>query len=73
MAVNEVTAPPEALVALSTEVPPDNNTTTPPVDSCALSATFQEENGGTTSTIANIPVDVVPQTPKNQIRRKQCQ
>ena len=61
MAVDDVTAPPEALAALSTEVTPD------------ISAMSQEENGGTTSTIANIPVDVVPQTPKNQIRRKQCQ
>ena len=69
MAVDEVTTPPEEPAALSTKSNPDNNTTTPPIDSCALSETSQEENGGNISTIANIPVDVVPQTPKIQIWR----
>ena len=71
MSVDEVNAPPEAPAALLTEVNPDNNTTKAPVDSCVISATSNEENGGTTSTIANIPVDVVFQTPKINIGRKQ--
>ena len=44
MAVDEMTAPPEAPATLSTEVTPDDNTTNPPVNSCALFATSQEEN-----------------------------
>ena len=65
MAVDEANAPPEAPEALSTEVHQDNNTTNPPIEYCALYATPQEENGYITVTIANIPVDVVPQTPRN--------
>ena len=57
MAVDKVTAPPEALTALSTEVPPYDNNTNPPVDYCTISATSQEENGGTKITIANTTVD----------------
>ena len=48
-----------------TKVPQDNNTTNTPVDYCALSTMSQDENGGTTNTITNNPVDVVPHIPKN--------
>ena len=58
MAVDDVTAPPEALTALSTEATPD------------ISAMSQEENGGTTSTIDNINMHMVPQTKKIEIWRK---
>ena len=44
----------------------------PPINSFEISATSQEENGVTTSTIFNIPVNVVPQTPKYQIWSKSC-
>ena len=71
MSVYEVNTPTESPAALLTGVIKNNNTTNPPVNSCALSETSQEENGGTTSTIANIPVDVVFQTPKINIGRKQ--
>ena len=70
MEVDELTAPSETPSALPTDVLPDKSTTKTPVDYCALSATSQEENGDTTSTISNIPVDVVLQTPKTQIWRK---
>ena len=58
MAVDDVNAPPEALAALSTEVTPD------------ISAMSQEENRGTTSTIDNITMHMVPQTQKIKIWRK---
>ena len=63
MVVNVVTAPPEAPESLSTKVTPYDNSTNLPVDSCALYATSQEENWGTTITNSNIPADLFPQTP----------
>ena len=72
MAIDDVTAPTEAHTALSNHMPPDNNTNNPPVNSYALSATSQEVNGGTTSTIDNIPVGMVRRHTKIQIWRKRC-